>query len=257
MTQHTKELLVGSLVIHVIVLIIIFAWLMGVVSPFHRDIRFDVLYGFAGGIEVGSPVRVSGVKVGKVEKIEFLPEPKDTDGDVATIKLVVSVSPRAAVAVRKNSKFFVNMAGIIGERYLEISPGSNGEPILVPGSTVRGIDPPRIDQLLSQGYGVFGRIEEFMEKNEESVTEFLTNIGSLLNDANKFLKTSDRKKLYTLVDNMVDITTELRSVAKGLNDPKTRETFRQLHDLVNRAHDVDQPALKKFFQEEGIRTRIF
>ena len=104
----------------VVVCVLGFGWLMGGIGTWKRQVHFSVLYGFAGGVEVGSPVRVSGVKVGKVESIEFVAG--EVEG--VSLRVNVAVSQAAATQVREDSRFFINMAGIIGERYVEISPGS-------------------------------------------------------------------------------------------------------------------------------------
>lgn len=256
--EISKEFLVGCLVLFVIVLLLLFGWLMGVVGPLHPQARYFLLYGFAGGVEVGSPVRVSGVKVGKVEKIEFLPADfKSEPQDRVTLKLTVGVQRNAAEVVREDSKFYVNMAGIIGERYIEVSPGSSESKVMKEGATIRGIDPPRIDQLLSQGYGVFGRVQDFMDQNEETITDFLKQLKGFMADANKMLKGQDKNKFMSLVDNMNELALDARSLTKHLHDAKTEEFFSELMEVMKRAHEIDKPTLKKFLQEEGIRARIF
>jgi phospholipid/cholesterol/gamma-HCH transport system substrate-binding protein len=256
-----KEFWVGSLVLLAVALMVVFGLLMGVIGPFSKDSKYKLLYGFAGGVEVGSPVRVSGVKVGKVESIEFLPSPMVSTGEhsgaPANLMVQISVSTKAAPSIRKDSRFYVNMAGIIGERYIEVSPGSMQSEALVSGSTVRGVDPPRIDQLLSQGYGVFGQIQDFIEENQETLGEFLTELNGFLKEANQLLKGKDRRKLLQLVDNLNDLTGDLKGLTHRLNDEKTKETIEQLSELIRRAHSIDKPVLKKFLQEEGIKARIF
>src|SRR6185437_12283399 len=71
MAKLSNEAKVGALVLGTGLLAVAFAWTIGLGNPFKRTVDFYVTYNFAGGIEVGSPVRVSGIKVGKVEKIEF------------------------------------------------------------------------------------------------------------------------------------------------------------------------------------------
>ena len=263
MKQAGKDILVGWLVILVVFLLVVFAWLMGLVGPFQRVARFELLYSFAGGVELGSPVRVSGVKVGKVENIRFLtqpvsqPMPKGESAPPATLAITISVSSSAAPAVRTDSNFYVNMAGIIGERYIEISPGTPEAHPLANGARVRGVDPPRIDQLLSQGYGVFGRIQDFLDQNEAVVTDFLTQTTRLLKDANSLLKGEDKAKFFALVDNLISVTGDMKMVSRHLNDPENHRLIQELRDLVDRAHTIDKPALKKFLQDEGIRARIF
>lgn len=256
--SYRKELMVGGLVLLAVALMIVFGWLMGVIGGLSSDAHFRLLYSFAGGVEVGSPVRVSGVKVGKVERIEFLPAPQLLNGnDRVTIRLVVSVSRRAASAVREDSKFFVNMAGIIGERYIEISPGSLAASELKDGSEVRGIDPPRIDQLLSQGYGVFGQIRDFIDDNQQTLKEFLDNTTQLIGDANKMLKGRNREKFFQLIENLNDVTSDLKSVTSKLRDRETKQFFERLNRLVERADSIDHAALKKFLQDEGVRAHLF
>src|SRR5271156_5566465 len=133
----SNEAKVGGLVLGTGLLAVAFAWVIGLGNPFKQTVDFYVTYNFAGGIEVGSPVRVSGIKVGKVEQIEFF-VPNDPKGTaklepgsdafdeskaITPLRVRVSVRKDAAVGVREDSKFYVNLAGIIGERYVEITPG--------------------------------------------------------------------------------------------------------------------------------------
>ena len=67
----SNEAKVGGLVLTTGVLAVAFAWIIGIQNPFNQKTTLRVTYNFAGGIEVGSPVRVSGIKVGRVENIEF------------------------------------------------------------------------------------------------------------------------------------------------------------------------------------------
>lgn len=257
MTKHGKELLVGALVVFAVGLLFLFGYLMGVLGPFSKETHFRLLYAFAGGVEVGSPVRVSGIKVGKVDRLEFLSAEELGKNGGATVRVSISVSPRATIAIKSDSRFYVNMAGIIGERYIEVSPGSEASPLLVDGSEVRGIDPPRIDQLLSQGYGVFGRIQEFLEENERTLTDFLTQTNKLLTEANRLMKGDDKRRFFSLVDNLTVITDDMKKLTRRLTTPEADEMYSQLRELIQRAHDADKATLKKFFQEEGVRARIF
>lgn len=257
MIKFSKEFWVGCLVLLVVFLMLVFGSLMGVLTPFSREAKFAVLYDFAGGVEAGSAVRVAGVKVGKVESIEFLlpgAQPKDEDAKKEpSLRVTVSVAKKALPAVRQDSRFYVNMAGIIGERYIEISPGSG--PALEPGAVVRGIDPPRIDQLLSQGYSVFGRIQEFLDDKQETISDFLDQLNLLMTDANQFLKGKEnRRAFFSLINNLNAVSGQLR---EGLKDEESKKFFKTLAELVKRAEQVDKATLKKFLQEEGIRAHIF
>jgi len=85
------ELKVGIMFIAAIVMVALFAFYLGVVNPFANANEVVVAYNYAGGIEVGSPVRVMGIKVGKVKDIRFEPNFK-MPGTNEEVKLLVRIS---------------------------------------------------------------------------------------------------------------------------------------------------------------------
>lgn len=257
MEQRHKEFWVGVLVLSSIGLLLLFAWLLGIIQPLNKRAQYSVYYQFAGGVEVGAPVRVSGVKVGKVEKIEFLSAPPSEHLAGTSVKLNIGLDPEVRNLIRQNSKFYINIAGIIGERYLEITPGSEESAVLESGAEIRGMDPPRVDQLLSQGYGVFGRIQDFLERNETTMQELLSSVHSLMTDTNVILKKLDRRKMSQLIENLNTVSSNFAVLSQQLRGAKSVKFIDQLADLVDRAHQIDKPALQKFLQEEGVRARIF
>jgi phospholipid/cholesterol/gamma-HCH transport system substrate-binding protein len=254
------ETKVGLLFIAASVLVVLFAYVLGAFNPFSNTHDVYVAYNFAGGIEIGSPVRVMGIKVGKVKDIEFDPGLKDEDGKEVKLKVKVSISKDAWPTVRKDSRFFINLAGIIGEKFLEISPGSTESRVLEPGEIVRGEDPPRIDQLISQSYGLAGKILEFVENNEEGVTHTLKMFDKLLVNFNKTLTLLERSgknvDVAQFVKNMAQITGDVAAVSHKLRTQETDKTIDLIYRLLWRLEELDKEAIKKFFQEEGIKAEL-
>lgn len=255
------ETKVGILFSAAVAMVIVFAWLMGVVNPFANTYPIYVQYNFAGGIEVGSPVRLMGIRVGKVERIDFAPEQKDQEGNEVKLRLKISVEKKAADSIRADSKFYINLAGIIGEKFLEITPGSLAEAPIPSGSVVRGVDPPRVDQLISQSYGLAGKILELVSKNEGSVTHTIELIDHLVTNLNKTLvqldKTTKNVEVTKLLKNLVEISEGVRFLTDKVKSPEGKKTLDLLHDLIWRLEPLNREALKKFLQEDGVRARIF
>lgn len=239
---------------------LVFAYFLGFISPFGNSHEITVVYQFAGGIEVGSPVRVMGIKVGKVKDISFDPAPSGESQEV-TIKIKVSVNKKAWDTIREDSKYYINLAGIIGEKFLEITPGSANSPLLKPDSVVRGEDPPRIDQLISQSYGLAGKIIEMIEKNEGSVVEtietlnkLVVNLNGLMGHVNRLAKNKDTTEF---TKNIVSLTGDLAFLVHKLKEKDGQETLSLINELIHRLKGLDAKAIKTFFQEEGIRAKIF
>lgn len=255
------ETKVGLLFALAVVVVIGFAWLLGAVNPFANSYDLNLQYNFAGGIEVGSPIRVMGIKVGKVEKIIFDPSQKDAQGNEVKLRVVVSIDKKAKETIRSDSRFFINLAGIIGEKYIEVSPGSLTAPVIEAGSTIRGEDPPRIDQLISQGYGVAGKILEMLEKNEGSVEHTIKLFDSLVTNLNKTLvqldKTTKNVEVTKLLNNMVGISDDIHFMTSKVRTDDGKKTMDLLHKLIWRLEPLDGKQIQKFLQDEGIRARLF
>ncbi len=254
------EAKVGILAILSLIFIAIFAYFMGYMSIFSSGKSLYVTYNFAGGIEEGSPVRVMGIKVGKVKRITFDPHMKMPDGEEVKLKLEISIDPKAWESVRRDSQFFINLAGVIGEKFLEITPGTLSEPTFNSGDMIRGEDPPRIDQLISQSYGLAGKVIELLNKNEGSVTGMLAQLNTLTTNFNKTLalldKTTKNKEIARLLDNAIRISDDMAYLTSKLRSQKAEDTYDLLHRLLFRLEPLDGPVIKKFLQEEGIKAKV-
>ena len=274
--KWTNEAKVGALVTSTFVIALGFAWLLGFKNPFLDQNYFYVTYNFAGGIELGSHVRLSGIKVGKVEDIEFfspLPNQQvsmkeagsaDTDSGLAytPVRLKISVKKAALPGIRKNSHFYVNLAGLIGERYIEITPGSIDSQQLHPGDTVAGVDPPRIDQLISQSFNLAGKIQELIENNKGDITRSIELLYKLSRNLNKTLEKIDQSKvlskdLASLITNLMEMTNDLREVTKNTRTTEGQKTLKLLHNILWRLEPLDSDRIKQFLQKDGVKVKIF
>ncbi|MCM0606829.1 MAG: MCE family protein [Xanthomonadaceae bacterium] len=271
----TKEVKVGALVAAGLLSAFMLAWFLGIKNPFSAKTTFHLTYHFAGGIDVGSPVRVSGIKVGRVENIEFFApqgngaiskqEPgsdQSASGSVvAPLKLRISISDRAMNSVRQDSKFYINMAGIIGERYIEITPGTVASPQVKETDTLAGIDPPRIDQLLSQSFDLAGKIAEIVEKNKGDITRSIEILLKLSENLNKTLGMVDKSGMFKndlskLISNLIEITSDMKTVTGKVQTPEGKKALTLMYDLLMRLEPLDEKAIRKFLQDEGVKTRV-
>ncbi|GIL17100.1 MAG: hypothetical protein BroJett040_08510 [Oligoflexia bacterium] len=255
------ETKVGILFVGSLILVVGFAYVMGLINPFSNSNTLNVMYNYAGGLEEGSPVRVMGIKVGKVRKIDFSPNFKTEKGEEVKLKVVIQVEKKAWASIRKDSQFFINLAGVIGEKFLEISPGAMDAPEFKNDDVVRGEDPPRIDQLISQSYGLAGKIIDLVEKNQGSVSNLISQLDHLVTNFNKTLvlldKTTKNKEVARLVDNAVKISDDMAYLTGQLRTKKAEDTYALLHKLLFRLEGLDGPAIRKFLQEEGVKAKIF
>ncbi|MBN21233.1 MAG: organic solvent ABC transporter substrate-binding protein [Bdellovibrionaceae bacterium] len=275
MKKFSPEAKVGILVFSTAVLAILFGWIIGVDNPFQSETHYYVTYEFAGGIEVGSPVRVSGIKVGKVEDVDFFVPKKATisqkipgsandspDLALTPVRLKIAVEKKATVGIREDSQFYINLAGIIGERYIEITPGSQHTPSLKPGSEVAGVDPPRIDQLISQSFDLAGKITELVEKNKGDITRSIELLYKLSKNFNQTLQWVDQSKVFktdlqSLVNNLISITKDVKTITNRIQSPEGEKTLQLMYKLLWRLEPLDSKTVRDFLQQEGVKVQIF
>ncbi len=259
MKPQTK---VGLMFLGAFVMVIVFAFALGKLNPFSNSNELKLAFNFAGGIEVGSPVRVMGIKVGKVRSIEFNPDFKMPEsGEEVKLMITISVDKGAWSSIRADSRFYINLAGVIGEKFLEVSPGSTEKSELQNGQIVRGEDPPRIDQLISQSYALAGKVLEMVNKNEGSVVETLETLNKLVVNLEKALKqlekTSRDPEVAKIVNNLSVIMADGAFFTQKIRTPEGLETMALINRLIKRLEPLDGPVIKKFLQEEGIKAKLF
>lgn len=99
----------------------------------------------ADGLLVGAPVTLAGQRVGQVESIDFLP----LDGRPENLSIELSINENIREYVRADSYARVRTQGLLGDRYVDIAPGSPEAPIVQPGDTIPGIDPIDMEEVLA------------------------------------------------------------------------------------------------------------
>jgi len=111
--------------------------------------HYDVYATFStvGTLRVRAPVTIAGVEVGKVTNLQLV-----NDQAVVTLQLNKDVKLSEDVIAS------VKTSGIIGEKYVSISPGASDE-YIKPGGKIRDTQPPLdIENLV--GKFVFGNMEK-------------------------------------------------------------------------------------------------
>ena len=102
----------------------------------------------ATGLTSGANVRVAGQDVGKVAAIDFIaPEARTHPEHVLRITLAIDRSVREQI--RADSEARIRTQGLLGDKIIDITPGSPAAPILQEGDTLRSAVAVDFDQMLA------------------------------------------------------------------------------------------------------------
>jgi phospholipid/cholesterol/gamma-HCH transport system substrate-binding protein len=151
------------------------------------------------GLKQGAPVWISGVEVGSVTDITLNPE----EGTIVTM----AVKRRDLKFVRRDSVASVLTLGLLGDKYIELSPGTPQSPIVHPGELIKGTTPIEIKDVMETGAMSIKKMNDFMEKLGHLVTKIETSKGSL----SKFIEDP------ALYDNLQKASKSLSTIADDIN----------------------------------------
>ncbi|MDR7417948.1 MAG: MlaD family protein [Armatimonadota bacterium] len=148
MTQETRAGLVAVLFVVALVGSILF--LRGGVDFRDRGYDLYVVASNAGGVAVGAPIHMAGVEIGRVSHVELTPDYR--------AQITVRIRPQYRVPI--GSRFAIGSAGLLGDRFIVISPEPGDVPSLEPGTIVTATAPFTLDELVDRVVAVARRAED-------------------------------------------------------------------------------------------------
>lgn len=192
--NRSIEVKVGLLILTAIVLLAGFILVMGGIN-FEPTYELAVGFDNPGGLQSGAPVKIAGVKVGKVKQMEFsggAVDPK-TKARLPLVRARIEVQTRFQKSVHDNATFYITTQGVLGEQFMAIDPGSTDRPTLADGASVRGLDPPRLDRLIAESYDLLHTTVAALREHRPAIRKAFSGLSKTLNGTGTFFeKNQDR-----------------------------------------------------------------
>ena len=222
----------------------------------------------AAGIDRKAAVRIAGVRVGKVEEVRL-------DGSWA----VLSLSLDADVRLHEGAGVVVTSMGMLGDKYVEVTPGNPTAPLLQSGVVLEGESRPSFDDVLEvadsigrdvkevttalrasiggqQGADRIDAIVDNLEQLTASLREMIEanqgNVNSTIVNFREFSQTlrdelpAIAEKMNRLADNLDGVVAENRDDLKG-----SLENIRDLSERLKTSADNLNTITGKVASGEG------
>lgn len=126
MGKGKLELGVGIFVLIGLTCLIYLAVHLGRMEVFGQGYRVLATFDNISGLKTGAAVEVAGVEVGRVESIRVTPDFR--------AKITLSINPR--ITLKEDAIASVRTKGIIGDKYIRLSPGY-AEKTIPPGGKIQ------------------------------------------------------------------------------------------------------------------------
>jgi phospholipid/cholesterol/gamma-HCH transport system substrate-binding protein len=205
-----------------------------VMDVFARRYEITTFVPSALGLREGAPVTLAGQRIGQVSRIDFIPVRQKRGEE--NLRLTLAISQDVQDQIRLDSRAFLRTQGLLGDRFVDIAPGSPGVRVLQQGDTImagRSVDMDefitRAASALDEATGIVLNLQELTT----GLTQGEGTLGRLLQDDQLYVDlargTGELRMLLAQI-NRADGT-----FGRLVRDP---ELYRQLHGAVARVDSL-------------------
>lgn len=159
----------------------------------------------SAGLSSGAPVTLAGQRVGQIDEVQFIPVHERVGN--ANVRIEFSINRNIQDQIREDSYAVLRTQGLLGDRYIDISPGSPTHPILAEGDLIRSRPALDIEQVIETAARTLDDVQEIAVELKTTTARLARGegtMGALLSD--------DR-----LYERMTAATTELSGLLATVN----------------------------------------
>jgi phospholipid/cholesterol/gamma-HCH transport system substrate-binding protein len=130
-----EQLKVGGMILVALAILTVAVFKLGeAANLFSKRYKLVALLPSANGLRVGGSVTVAGQLAGTVSTIDFLPPDADTSRN---LRVVVEIDQALQQQVREDSRARIRTLGLLGDKIVDISPGTPRFAVLPPNDTIQ------------------------------------------------------------------------------------------------------------------------
>ncbi|MBN1662587.1 MAG: MCE family protein [Deltaproteobacteria bacterium] len=185
----------------------------------------NVTFDNVSGLERDASVQIAGVDMGRVEKIALI-----NGRALVTLR----ISPN--VKLEKDVKAAIKTHGVLGDKYIELVPGTSGVAHIPEGGEITQVERQAdLDKLLNQIGLIADDIKQVTgslstvlggKEGQGSIKDILENTRRLTHNLNMVVK-SNEETLRVVLENIKQLTENLNNVVVK-NDEKMAQTIENL-----------------------------
>ena len=246
MVGQRDELKAGILI--AVSLLVLAALIFGVsgVNLWERYDQYTVRLHSANGLEPGTPVRLGGLKVGKVLALRIPPED--------TTRVEISLGVKQGTALPQGTWATVSTMGLLGDPFLQLSTETHSLQRIPPGSQIPGRDSAQIADLLQHLETLAGKTDNLLadaaavlKQDVGELTRHLDEVAkasqTTVEHIDAFVAPSNRARVEKILTDLEQVVQEnsgtVRTVLENLNTASRRmdATLESVQGLVGENRD--------------------
>ncbi|NCN27389.1 MCE family protein [bacterium] len=208
-SRGSNNFIVGMFVAVSLLVVAGFVVFMGGGSIFQGEYRLKVRFEDARGLNIGAPVYMSGLLIGRVSSKDL---PHDTSNG---IDVSLSLSKKYQERIREDSEALTSTAGMLGDQVVVLTAGSDEYPMLKPDDFVKTKEIKKLEDYIADGGSAV-----------ESIAKAAFNLNKLLSSVN------GNGEMANIMKNLDRITTNLAKHSGGGKDDKIGPMLESLKNVM-------------------------
>ncbi|MCX5678363.1 MAG: MlaD family protein [Candidatus Omnitrophica bacterium] len=202
-TTKAFEIKVGAFILAGVVIGFLIIFSIGDINLSKTGYKIAVKFDFASGIGAAAPVRLSGVGVGRVDGVNVVYSDKEKKS-YAEVRAWIQSDAR----IEEDAKITINTLGLLGEKYLEIYPGTPGASLVKDGAVLVGQNPVVMEKLTENLVDLSNSVTTIVKRLENGEG----TIGKLLVEDGVY------NDLRSIMGNVKDFSSDLKSTGTNFKD---------------------------------------
>jgi phospholipid/cholesterol/gamma-HCH transport system substrate-binding protein len=177
---------------------------------FEERITLNTYLTKAEGISTETPVKISGIEVGKVSSLDIAPDHR--------IHVRLIIYKRYHSLVRSDSKAAVSKLSLLGKSVIDITAGSTIQTMLADEATIEVEEPLSVDELLAELTPVIQGIESSVKRFAEIMQQIEPQqVGNIVTNLDESAQNIQRIS--------AQLSSKQGTIGMAINDPAFQQRF--------------------------------
>ncbi len=223
----SQEIKVGLFVLIFLALIVAASFILGGGEDiFARNYLLHTSYQDVKGMKVGAVVRLAGMDVGEVSRVEF-----STDENVKEIEVDLRVREEYKTRIRQDSVATIQQIGVLGDMYVSLTVGSVDQEVLPDEAHIKGVAAldmlsyaDKATEIVANASSISRKVDLMLGSDDAAakaeIAKSIENIGLILADAKEgkgivhtlVYDKAAAAKVNSILSNVDAITADVRGI---------------------------------------------
>ncbi len=136
-----------------------------------KPYKVKTYFNYADGVKKDSIVKLSGIEVGRVEKVDLVYTPE------TKIELLLSIDKKAMI--REDAIAFISTSGMIGDAYIGIAQGSTEKQFIKDGGEIPSEDPVEMRKMMKKADMIADNLDKTLMEVKSLVADNKAKVDNI------------------------------------------------------------------------------